>query len=74
MRAQQVDVAVAVTLGYLTGGVALTLLLHRRGFRQMCAVVRNPLGFAAWLLFTLHLWVPRFDLINRLSPHLRRLR
>lgn len=67
VRAQPVDAATAVTLGYLTGGVALTLLLHRRGLRQMCQVARNPLGAAAWVLFTLHLWVPRFDPVRLLG-------
>lgn len=67
------DLARAVTLGYLTGGVALTLALPRRGHRQICAVLRCPLGFVAWVVFTLHLWVPRFDPIARLAALLVRL-
>lgn len=57
----------AVTLGYLTGGVVLTLVMHRRGLRQMCTVARCPVGFAAWVAFTLHLWVPRLDPVRFIS-------
>lgn len=66
-RGRSSDLARDVTLGYLTGGVLITLALPRRGHRQICAVLRCPLGFAAWLIFTLHLWFPRLDPIARLA-------
>ena len=65
-----------MTVGYLTGGVLLTIGLQLRGHRQMCAVLRSPAGFAAWLVFTLHLWVRRLDPVHviaakapRRTPH-----
>ncbi len=55
------DLAVAVTAGYVTGGVVLTLALQRRGHHQMCHVFRSLPGLALWVVLTLHLWVPRAD-------------
>lgn len=65
------DLAWAVTVGYLTGGVLLTLGLQWRGHRQMCAVLRSPAGFVAWLVFTLHLWVRRFDPVHVIAGRRR---
>ena len=61
------ETATAVTVGYLTGGVLLTLALERRGRWQMCRVLRCPTGFVAWLIFSLHLWCRPLDPIRHLA-------
>lgn len=69
------EVATAATIGYLTGGIALTVALQRRGRPQVCHVLRCPLGFVAWLIFSLHLWCRPLDPIRhlaRLATHIRR--
>lgn len=68
------DLAVAVTAGYVTGGVVLTLALPRFGHHQMCHVFRSLPGLALWVVLTLHLWVPRFDPIFFVSNAYRRYR
>jgi hypothetical protein len=55
------DLTIAVTAGWLTGGLILTAVLHRSGHRQICHVLRHPAGFVLWAVFTLHLWSRRFD-------------
>jgi hypothetical protein len=55
------DLSTSVTAGYLTGGIALTVWLHRSGHRQICHVLRSPAGFVLWAVFTLHLWSRRLD-------------
>ncbi len=61
------EVATAVTVGYLTGGVILTVALERRGRWQICRVLRCPAGFAAWVVFSLHLWCRPLDIVHHLA-------
>lgn len=58
------EAATAVTVGYLAGGILLTIALERRGRWQMCRVLRCPAGFVAWLIFSLHLWCRPLDPIR----------
>lgn len=68
------DVAEAVTLGYLTGGIVLTVVLHRRGHRQICHVLRSRTGLVLWAVFSLHLWTQRWDPVRHTSIVYSRLR
>ena len=57
------DPALAVTLGWVTGGLLLAAWLHREGHRPMCQVIRSRFGLTCLGVFLAHLarvW-GRFD-------------
>lgn len=68
------DPAVAVTVGWATGGLLIAAWLHHGGHRPMCSVMRTPAGLTCLAIFLAHLahLLGRFDPINAASRHIPR--
>ena len=66
------DPAVAVTVGWVTGGLLIAAWLHHGGHRPMCSVIRTPGGLVCLGVFLAHLahMLGPFDPINACSRHI----